>query len=1478
MTRFVFVTILTILTFSSVLKSTTIQVPTDHPTIQAGILASVDGDTVLVMPGTYVENIDYSGHSVLVMSLMGSSVTTIEPADPDKSTIKATNGEDLPAGLQGFTVRNGGLASTVYLQCNQFLVTENVFRDNIPGVVNPLTVIRGLGPCTITYNVFFNNQGINTMFVSDTCQIINNTLDSNARGIYSTSFGTTIVNNIVTNCQEYTIIGAFAELDFNDVWPAGTPTATGPHGFSADPVYRDAGSHDYSLAFPSSCLGAGSLDPSYLDSLGRPRNLGARNYQDTVVPPFAVRLNDGMIGFPHTIAEPPTISWGFYHYGYTQTGYELEVGTDSDWSVAELWAPGPVTSGDTAILYGGADLSFGQTYYYRVRLQDASGWGPWVERVSVVNTPPPTPAVLFPLSESPVNARGAIMAVQNVTDIDGDSVTYEFAVYEDSLLSTLAAVSVEVPPDSPFTMSPPCSTLAFDRTYWWVCRAFDGYDTSIATAPMLIQTHSLPIKIDIPGAYQTIQPAILNSAPEDTIELAPGVYREALYLDNKPIVLRSSDGREVTTIQPADSNRTAISVSGGSDGLPLIQGFTLLPLATGSGISGTGEATVEDCDISGGNRSRGGGIYFPSSGLTVRNCDLHDNYASDRGGAIYIEGGVIENCVIYNNSAPRGPGICAGGPITVKHNLIYGNSGALSEGSAIYAIWDHNTTHLYITNNTIALNTRGITANRLHASDISNNIIAFNDFAGVATHSGSATDCIKYNDLYNNGDGDTCLNWFGFSADPQFSDTAARDFTLRQNSPCIDAGYVDSSETDPDGTPPDLGAIPYEFGQPTATNLNFGSDFIDRVVSPNPTFYWSILDSLHRQQTSCEVEVGTSPSIEPFDVWRSGAVSTADTSLTFGATGVAEALQAGLLYYSRIRVDVGTGFSPWHYRVFRTNIPPGVPQPIRPTGITCVSLVELELICDTASNPDRDSIWYEFQVFEDTTAASPLASLTATYDSVTQNVHVAAPASLEVDKQYFWRVRAYDTFEYSMWSPWESFCTRGSYIRLAVPVTYPTIQGAINASSPGDTILISPGMYGGVGNRDLDFTYKKDITVIGIGGSHETIIDALGGLNDRHGIIRADTVSAVNLVFKGITFANGTDSLGGAVYSLANVTFDGCVFRNNHGFEGGAIHARDVNLTSCSFTNNTADSGGAALFVTRSCTATNCRFEGNTAQYGGVIARGGTVVFDSCLFDRNSAPCGSVISGYSFNATFNNCLIVNGVGIVSQLNSSIINFNYCTVVNNSTIVCYVDYDGSANFRYSIVAFNAGAATACSNGEIDSPFQTTAYADHSCVYGNQSDFHGCLSGQADRNSNLSEDPMFCNQSDDFRLQEDSPCATASWNGGPIGYGSVGCQTIDVEDNPPPVVYTFNLTQNYPNPFNPTTVISYSIAQRSDVHLTIHNILGQVVDELINQRQPAGNYSVTWSGTDHSGRQVASGIYFYRLTAGNFVASKKMVLLK
>ena len=112
----------------------------------------------------------------------------------------------------------------------------------------------------------------------------------------------------------------------------------------------------------------------------------------------------------------------------------------------------------------------------------------------------------------------------------------------------------------------------------------------------------------------------------------------------------------------------------------------------------------------------------------------------------------------------------------------------------------------------------------------------------------------------------------------------------------------------------------------------------------------------------------------------------------------------------------------------------------------------------------------------------------------------------------------------------------------------------------------------------------------------------------------------------------------------------------------------------------------------------------------------------------------------------------------------------------------------------------------------------------------------------------------------------------------GIEDEGDESAAKESTEPNVPDQFELSQNYPNPFNPTTTIGFSLPQSEHVTLEIVNIQGQIVRTLIDEVCSAGHHHIEWDATSDAGNKLASGVYFYRLKAGDNIDSKKMTLLK
>ncbi len=108
-------------------------------------------------------------------------------------------------------------------------------------------------------------------------------------------------------------------------------------------------------------------------------------------------------------------------------------------------------------------------------------------------------------------------------------------------------------------------------------------------------------------------------------------------------------------------------------------------------------------------------------------------------------------------------------------------------------------------------------------------------------------------------------------------------------------------------------------------------------------------------------------------------------------------------------------------------------------------------------------------------------------------------------------------------------------------------------------------------------------------------------------------------------------------------------------------------------------------------------------------------------------------------------------------------------------------------------------------------------------------------------------------------------------GSVNYSNEINVTVAIPDQ-------FNLSQNYPNPFNPATVINYSLPQKTSVKLVVYDILGKEVKTLVNGEKDAGSYRIKWNGLNDNDHLVSTGVYIYRIQAGDFVQERKMILMK
>jgi len=111
-----------------------------------------------------------------------------------------------------------------------------------------------------------------------------------------------------------------------------------------------------------------------------------------------------------------------------------------------------------------------------------------------------------------------------------------------------------------------------------------------------------------------------------------------------------------------------------------------------------------------------------------------------------------------------------------------------------------------------------------------------------------------------------------------------------------------------------------------------------------------------------------------------------------------------------------------------------------------------------------------------------------------------------------------------------------------------------------------------------------------------------------------------------------------------------------------------------------------------------------------------------------------------------------------------------------------------------------------------------------------------------------------------------------------YGYEGLELVLDTESETAIPDKFVLAQNYPNPFNPNTNIDFSLSEESDVKLSIYDLSGKLIKEIVNAPMQIGRYSILWNGTDTNGNKAGAGVYLYKLQTDNFSQTKKMILLK
>ncbi|MBU1638446.1 right-handed parallel beta-helix repeat-containing protein, partial [bacterium] len=386
---------------------------------------------------------------------------------------------------------------------------------------------------------------------------------------------------------------------------------------------------------------------------------------------------------------------------------------------------------------------------------------------------------------------------------------------------------------------------------------------------------------------------------------------------------------------------------------------------------------------------------------------------------------------------------------------------------------------------------------------------------------------------------------------------------------------------------------------------------------------------------------------------------------------------------------------------------------------------------------------------------------------------------------------------------------------------------------------------------------------------------------------------------------NDANSSGGGIYTLGNSSphIIGCTISGNSASSGGGIAVGDGSwpmIEDCFVSDNSASYGGGVYLAAGTYLGemNYCLISGNSAEYGGGFLSRTTASFSfsECTMDSNNTSCsywakdcafvetnlrlkrciirGDILTFYGGAPHVVNCILIDE----DEGDDPIVDFYHSFAVITNSIITGIDpVIHFSESPFAQVQFNLFTADRYDAFQFDNndPIQGPTLLGTLITLNANED-------SSDTYYNIFEDPLFIDaENGNYHLREGSPCIDAGDpnlpydpDGTIADIGAFYFPQQQSVDNPRSEIPTeLKLSQNYPNPFNATTEIRFSLPVSDQVKLELFNIQGSKVADLVKGLLASGEHSATFNG-----RELASGVYFYRLTSNNISLTKKMVLLK
>jgi hypothetical protein len=409
-----------------------------------------------------------------------------------------------------------------------------------------------------------------------------------------------------------------------------------------------------------------------------------------------------------------------------------------------------------------------------------------------------------------------------------------------------------------------------------------------------------------------------------------------------------------------------------------------------------------------------------------------------------------------------------------------------------------------------------------------------------------------------------------------------------------------------------------------------------------------------------------------------------------------------------------------------------------------------------------------------------------------------------------------------------------------------TLSAAINAASSGDVLVLESG---GVYTESADSAYFIDKVLT----------------------IQAEEGAEVKPLLENHTVASGTDGRAdlfmmqeGAGLTLIGLDLNGLepdtnTYRsldNIVDFEMGenytALHLKFIDCTMRNVTDRIAD--------------------GASSDFEGANVVLDTLVVDNCVVSNCENGFNFKYIGLNHvqaeNSTFHQ--VLNGRAFRIMNTDPTVVMDHLTFDNIGVDDRWID---SKNNTAPWTIKNCIFSNSVGESEIIRIYGASSIIHHCDFFNVGADYLG-LKDDAVEENNMEVDPMYTDAANgDYTLGNGSPCLGMGDDGHAVGdlRWDPNVTGVEVLNNEVPVNY--NLSQNYPNPFNPSTTIRFEIPESGFTTLRVYNIIGGEITTLVNETINAGAYTVSFDATN-----LPSGVYFYRLTSGNFTQVNKMILTK